>query len=111
MKAAFDGGLCAFDPEESIEAGAGLKFKVVEDALVKPLRLDWFAAPEEMDGLGWGAGWGAGWGNLVVNGLVAAVDSIAEALALIPEKEGREGPAVAVAVFDARAEDPERENS
>ena len=107
MKAAFDGGLCAFDPEESIEAGAGLKFKVVEDALMKPLRLDWFAAPEEMDGLGWGAGWG----NLVVNGLVAAVDSIAEALALIPEKEGREGPATAVAVFDARAGDPERENS
>ena len=70
---------------------------------MKPVRLDWFAALEEMDELGWG--------NLVVNGLVMAVDSIAEALVLIPEKEGREGPAVAVAVFDARAEDPERENS
>jgi len=74
---------------------------------VKPVIFDWFAAPEEMDGLGWGAGWG----NLVVNGLVTAVDSIAEALALIPEKEGREGPATAVAVFDARAGDPEREIS
>jgi len=104
LKAAFDGLRRTFDPEESIEAGAGLEFKVVEDALVKPVRLDWFVAPDEIDGLGRGAGWE----NLVVNGLVTEVDSIAEVWALIPVKEGREGPAVTVAVLDARAGDPER---
>jgi len=84
LKAAFDGLRRTFDPEESIEAGAGLEFKVVEDALVKPVRLDWFVAPDEIDGLGRGAGWE----NLVVNGLVTEVDSIAEVWALIPVKEG-----------------------
>lgn len=72
---------------------------------MKLVGLNWFAAPDEMDGLGWTAGWG----NLVINGLAAAVGSVAEKLALIPEKIGREGPAVTVVVLDAHAGEPEYE--
>jgi len=87
------------NPECSIETGTGLEF-VVEDALLKPVKLNWFAAPDGKDGVDWE--------NLVINGLVTAEDSVAEAPVLISEKEGREGPAITVAVLDAQAGKPER---